>query len=87
MQRSVVTDPARNFQVTRKTGSRISTCSDRPGAIAERTAGGALAGEIILTMPAIPETTSAKPFAGYVGGKLARMSEGRAWREVRAWVT
>jgi AraC family transcriptional regulator len=35
----------------------------------------------------VPETTSAKSFADYVGGKLLRVGEGRAWREVKAWTT
>jgi AraC family transcriptional regulator len=36
---------------------------------------------------AVPETTSAKAFANYVGGKLLRVGEGKAWREIKAWTT
>lgn len=36
---------------------------------------------------AIPETTSAESFAKYVGGKLLRVGEGKAWREIQAWTT
>jgi AraC family transcriptional regulator len=35
----------------------------------------------------IPETTSAKAFADYVGGKVLRVGEGRAWREIKARTT
>lgn len=35
----------------------------------------------------VPETTSAKAFANFVGGKLLRVGEGRAWREIKAWTT
>jgi hypothetical protein len=35
----------------------------------------------------IPETTSPHSFARFVGGKLLRVGEGKAWREVNAWVT
>lgn len=35
----------------------------------------------------IPETTSADSFARFVGGKLVRVGEGEAWREVSAWIT
>lgn len=35
----------------------------------------------------IPETTSADSFARFVGGKLLRVGDARAWREVKAWVT
>jgi len=35
----------------------------------------------------IPETTSAESFAHYVGGKLLRIGEGKAWREIKAWTT
>lgn len=33
----------------------------------------------------IPETTSAEAFAKYVGGKLLRIGQGKAWREIKAW--
>jgi len=36
---------------------------------------------------AIPETTSAEAFERFVGGKLLRVGEGKAWREVNAWIT
>ncbi len=36
---------------------------------------------------AIPETTSAEAFARFVGGKLLRVGEGKAWREIKAWIT
>jgi AraC family transcriptional regulator len=35
----------------------------------------------------VPETTSAESFACFVGGKLLRVGEGKAWREVNAWIT
>ncbi len=35
----------------------------------------------------IPETTSAEAFERYVGGKLLRIGEGKAWCEVNAWIT
>lgn len=35
----------------------------------------------------VPETTSAESFARFVGGKLLRVGEGKAWREVNAWIT
>jgi AraC family transcriptional regulator len=35
----------------------------------------------------IPETTSAEAFERFVGGKLLRVGEGKAWREVNAWIT
>ena len=35
----------------------------------------------------VPETTSAEAFARYVGGKLSRVGEGKAWRELKAWTT
>ena len=35
----------------------------------------------------IPDTTSADSFARFVGGKLVCVGEGKAWREVSAWVT
>ena len=35
----------------------------------------------------IPETTSAESFERFVGGKLLRVGEGKAWREVNAWIT
>ncbi len=35
----------------------------------------------------IPETTSAESFARFVGGKVLRVGEGKAWREIKAWVT
>jgi AraC family transcriptional regulator len=34
----------------------------------------------------IPETTSAKAFARYVGGECLRVGEGKAWREIKAWI-
>lgn len=34
-----------------------------------------------------PERTSADSFARFVGGKLLRVGEGKAWREVKAWTT
>lgn len=39
-----------------------------------------------LHMP-VPDSTSAESFADYVGGKLLRVGEGKAWREVKAWTT
>lgn len=35
----------------------------------------------------IPETTSAEAFASFVGGKVLRVGEGKAWREIKAWTT
>jgi hypothetical protein len=35
----------------------------------------------------IPESTSAESFASFVGGRLLRVGEGKAWREVKAWAT
>src|SRR6059036_1399488 len=35
----------------------------------------------------IPETTSAESFERFVGGKLLRVAEGKAWREIKAWTT
>jgi len=35
----------------------------------------------------IPETTSPDSFALFVKGKMLRVGEGRAWREVKAWTT
>jgi len=33
----------------------------------------------------VPETTSAEAFPLYVGGKVLRAGQGKAWREVKAW--
>lgn len=33
----------------------------------------------------VPETTSAESFARFVGGKLLRVGQGKAWREIKAW--
>jgi AraC family transcriptional regulator len=35
---------------------------------------------------AMPETTSAESFARFVGGKCLRVGEGKAWRELKAWI-
>lgn len=35
----------------------------------------------------IPETTSAESFERFVGGKVLRLGEGKAWREIKAWIT
>ena len=34
----------------------------------------------------IPDTTSAEAFERYVGGKCLRVGEGKAWREIKAWI-
>jgi AraC family transcriptional regulator len=34
----------------------------------------------------IPETTSAKGFARFVGGKCLRVGRGEAWRDIKAWI-
>ena len=35
---------------------------------------------------ALPETTSAKGFSRFVGGKCLRISRGEAWRDIKAWI-
>jgi AraC family transcriptional regulator len=35
---------------------------------------------------ALPETTSAKGYARFVGGKIVRSSRGDAWRDIKAWI-
>jgi len=34
----------------------------------------------------VPETTSAEAFPLYVGGKVLRSGQGKAWREIKGWV-
>jgi AraC family transcriptional regulator len=34
----------------------------------------------------VPETTSAEAFAHYVGGKVLRVGNGKAWRDIKAWI-
>lgn len=34
----------------------------------------------------IPETTSAKAFERYVGGKCLRAGHGKTWRDIKAWI-
>jgi AraC family transcriptional regulator len=34
----------------------------------------------------IPETTSAEAFARYVGGNVLRAGNGKAWRDIKAWI-
>jgi hypothetical protein len=41
---------------------------------------------ILLLMP-VPETTSAEAFEGYVGGKCLRVGRGKAWREIKVWIS
>jgi AraC family transcriptional regulator len=43
-------------------------------------------GRAILQVMPVPETTSAEAFERYVGGKCLRACEGKAWREIKAWI-
>ena len=41
---------------------------------------------VILQIMPVPETTSAKAFERYVGGKCLRIGQGKAWRDIKAWI-
>lgn len=44
-----------------------------------------LASVILFPMP-VPETTSAEAFAHYLGGNVLRAGNGKAWRDIKAWI-